>query len=356
MPYGTKESEAHRKKGKDIKQQLDVLQANLDKNEEILMTEALKIPNLTHPDVKAGSEATIIAQKPIPTFETDIKDHLDIGKAFNLFDFESASKITGSKFVYMKNEAVLLELGLINYAMYKVLSKGYTPILTPDLAKIDLAKSCGFQPRDPSEQMYTLEHGNLCLIATSEIALAGLEAESVVLEEALPLKYGGFSHCFRMEAGRGASSKGLYRMHQFSKVEMFAFCTPEQSEKIHNEMLDIQVEIIEELGFSYRVLDMPTLELGASAYRKYDVEIWIPSRKEWGEVTSTSNCTDYQAIRLNSFCKGHDKRHLHTVNGTAVAVPRILLGLLEYGQKSDGTLHFPKCLHKYLGFEKIKRN
>jgi seryl-tRNA synthetase len=156
-----------------------------------------------------------------------------------------------------------------------------------------------------------------------------------------------------MEAGRGVSSKGLYRLHQFSKVEMFAFCSQQQSEKIHQEMLDIQIELLEDLGLSYRVLDMPTLELGASAYRKYDIEVWTPSRQEWGEVTSTSNCTDYQSIRLNSFYRsGSEKLHQHTVNGTACAVPRIIMNLLEYGWE-DGKVKLPKCLENHLNFNEI---
>ena len=320
------------------------------------MTEALKLPNSTHPDVLSGNEPKTLKQTPLPKFETDIKDHLDIGKHFDLFDFESASKITGSKHVYLKNEAAMIELGLVNWAMQKIVKKGFSPILTPDLAKIDLARCCGFQPRDPAEQLYTLENGNLCLVGTSEIPLAGLCSDTTIPEEKLPLRYGGFSHCFRMEAGHGSSSKGLYRLHQFSKVEMFSFCKPEHSEKVHKEMLDIQIELIEELGFSYRVLDMPTLDLGASAYRKYDIEIWIPSRKEWGEVTSTSNCTDYQAVRLNTFYKEkNEKKHIHTVNGTACAVPRILIGILEYGQKANGDIEIPKCLHNFIGFDKIQR-
>ena len=353
-PYTAQDLHKHRELAKDIKKQLEELEKNLVKSEETLMTEALKIPNLSHPEVPAGTEPNVLKQSQIPVFDYEIKDHLDIGKELNLFDFESAAKITGSKFVYLKNEAVLLEFGLITWAMQKIMKKGFTPVITPDIAKIDLAKSCGFQPRDPADQMYTLDHGNLCLVGTSEIALAGLMAETTVSEGELPLKLGGFSHCFRMEAGRGTSSKGLYRLHQFSKVEMFAFCVPKDSERIHREMLEIQIEMIEELGFAYRVLDMPTRELGASAYRKYDVEIWIPSRKEWGEVTSTSNCTDYQAIRLNAFWKeGAGKTHMHTVNGTACAVPRILIGLLEYGQRSNGDIHIPTSLHRYLGFDTI---
>lgn len=347
----------HRRTGKAYKDQLEDLEKQASKLEENLMNEALKIPNFTHPDVPVGDKPNVLKQTEIPKFDGGIKDHLDIGKEFGLFDFESASKITGSKFVYLKNEAALLELALINWAMKKISEKGFTPVTTPDLAKIDLARSCGFQPRDPSEQLYTIENSNLCLVGTSEIALAGLLSESVLPSNELPQKFGGFSHCFRMEAGRGAVSKGLYRLHQFSKVEMFAFCKKEESEAIHQEMLEIQIEIVEELGLAYRVLDMPTKDLGASAYRKYDVEVWMPGKKEWGEVTSTSNCTDYQSIRLNSFCQsGGQKTHLHTVNGTACAIPRILLSLLEYNQRSDNTIQIPACLHPYLPFEKIPSN
>lgn len=347
----------HRESLKDLKKQIDILEQQLLKADENLMTEALKVPNLTHPSVPSGKEGKVLKQSDLPSFSYEIKDHLEIGKEFDLFDFENAAKITGSKFVYLKGEAAMIELGLINWAMQKVREKGYRPVITPDLARVELVKNCGFQPRDPADQMYLLENGNLCLVATSEIALAGLQSESTISESLLPIKHGGFSHCFRMEAGRGVSSKGLYRLHQFSKVEMFAFSTPADSEKIHQQMLELQIEMIEELGFAYRVIDMPSLDLGASAYRKYDIEIWIPSRKDWGEVTSTSNCTDYQAIRLNAFYKSkEEKLHLHTINGTACAVPRVLIGLLEYGQIPNGDIILPKVLHKYLGFEKLSKN
>ena len=352
-----KDLEMHRRTGKAYKDQLEDIEKQASKLEETLMNEALKIPNFTHPDVPVGDKPNVLKQSEIPKFPTEIKDHLDIGKEFGLFDFESASKITGSKFVYLKNEAALLELALVNWAMKKISEKGFTPVITPDLAKIELARSCGFQPRDPSEQLYTVENSNLCLVGTSEIALAGLLSESLSPVSELPQKFGGFSHCFRVEAGKGAVSKGLYRLHQFSKVEMFAFCRKEESESIHQEMLEIQISIVEELGLAYRVLDMPTKDLGASAYRKYDVEVWMPGKKEWGEVTSTSNCTDYQAVRLNSFYQsGAQKTHLHTVNGTACAVPRILLSLLEYNQQQDNTILVPKCLHPYLSFQKIPSN
>lgn len=320
------------------------------------MEEALKIPNITHPDVPVGDKPNQISVKgKIPQFQFKIKDHLELGAIHDLFDFDSATKITGSKFVYLKNEAAMLELALINWALQQVVKRGYTPITTPDICKQEIAAGCGFQPRDPAGQMYNLADNKLSLIGTSEIALAGMLSDTVVPLDSLPQKYAGFSHCFRMEAGRGQSSKGLYRLHQFSKVEMFAFSLPEDSDRCHEEMLSIETELLDMLKLPYRVLDMPTLDLGASAYRKYDIEIWIPSRQEWGEVTSTSNCLDYQALRLNTFYtdKTGEKSHVHTINGTACAVPRILLGIIENGQKSDGTIEIPECLHSNLGFSLI---
>jgi seryl-tRNA synthetase len=342
--------------GKDIKHQLESLGVSIEKTEESLMTEALRLPNLTHPDAPAGSEARILHQSPLPHFSFAPKDHLQLGEALDLFDFEAGARVAGSKFVFLKNQAALLELGLVSWAMQRIARKGFRPVITPDVAKLDLARSCGFQPRDPAEQLYTLEQQNLCLVGTAEIPLAGLLAQHTVDAEQLPLKLGGFSHCFRVEAGRGAGAKGLYRMHQFSKVEMFAFTRPEDSEKTHLEMLDLQIELVKELGLAYRVLDMPANELGNSAFRKYDVEIWMPAKGEWGEVTSTSNCTDYQAVRMNAFMseKG-EKKHLHTVNGTACATPRIIIGLLEYGQREDGSVDLPKCLAPFLGFDRIAK-
>ncbi|CAG9325024.1 SERS [Blepharisma stoltei] len=355
-PLSEDEKAEHKKLARVHKQEVATQEANLEKLENELMEEALKIPNLTHPDVPIGDQPHQLAlHGKIPKFDFKIKDHLELGALHNLFDFDSAAKITNSKFVYLKNEAALIELGLINWAMQNVVKKGFTPITTPDICKQEIASGCGFQPRDPSGQMYNLADNKLCLIGTAEISIAGMFAETVINADKLPMKYAGFSHCFRMEAGRGQVSKGLYRLHQFSKVEMFAFTTPEESDKTHEEMLSIEIELLNSLKLPFRVLDMPSTDLGASAYRKYDIEIWMPSREDWGEVTSTSNCRDYQALRLNSFYldKSGEKKHVHTVNGTACAVPRVLLGLLEHGQKKDGTIELPECLHKYVGFSHI---
>jgi len=317
-----------------------------------MMSEALMIPNLTHPEVPIGDEPKVLAQKgTIPSEEP--KDHLEIGRLHDLFDFEGGSKITGSKFVFLKNEAVFLELGLVYWALDRIRKKGYQLKTTPDLARTDIAAGCGFQPRDPSGQMYSVEE-DLCLVGTSEITLAGLHSEEVLDPSTLPLKYGGFSHCFRKEAGKGTSAKGLYRLHQFSKVEMFAFCNQSTSEELHHEMLGIQTELMEELELPYRVLDMPTTDLGNSAFRKFDIEVYLPSKKDYGEVTSTSNCLNYQSVRLNAYYQeGSVKKHLHTVNGTALAVPRIMMALLELGQKSDGSVEFPKVLHSFLPFTQL---
>jgi seryl-tRNA synthetase len=225
-------------------------------------------------------------------------------------------------------------------------------ILLLEIVRQEIANGCGFQPRGISSQVYNIEEENLCLIGTSEIPLAGLYTNKIISAEKLPQKFVGFSHCFRKETGgRGVEQKGLYRVHQFSKVEMFAISVPFLSEFIHEEMLSIQNEIFFELGLHCRVLDMPADDLGASAYRKFDIEAWIPSRESYGEISSTSNCLDYQARRLNIRYKDkeNNKGFVHTINGTAIAIPRIILCILENFQQKDKSILIPPVLIPYMG-------
>src|SRR5918912_121848 len=278
-------------------------EAELAAVEGRLREEMLKIPNMTHPDAPIGRDESdnveIRRVGEIPDFDFEPKDHVEIGERLGIIDFEAGTKVAGSKFYFLRKDAVLLELGLVRYALDVLMGHGYEPAITPDLARDEALVGTGFIPRGPETQIYSIEDSDLSLIATAEITLAGSLAGGILGEEKLPIRLAGLSHCFRTEAGsHGRASRGLYRVHQFTKVEMFAFTAPEQSEAMHHEMLEIEEHIFQGLGLPYRVVDICTGDLGGAAYRKYDLEAWMPGRSDYGEVTSTSNTTDYQARRL----------------------------------------------------------
>jgi seryl-tRNA synthetase len=316
---------------------------------------------MTHPDVPAGGEDEGKVLEIIggpPQFEFEPKDHLAIGADLNLLDFETAAEVTGQKFYYLINEGALLELALVNYAMMKLLSKGFTPYLTPDLARESILEAIGFNPRGEETQVYGVAGTDLCLVGTAEITLGGLLHDKILRKEEMPIRLAGFSHCFRTEAGAaGSHSRGLYRVHQFSKVEMFAFTAPEESERMHDEMREIEIEIFRELGLCFRVVDIAAGDLGGPAYRKFDLEAWMPSRNGFGEVTSTSNCTDYQSRRLAIRYRDENNqtRFVHTLNGTAVAVPRAIVAILENYQQADGSVVIPEVLRPFMGGQQVIR-
>jgi len=255
---------------------------------------------------------------------------------------------------------VLLELALERFAFDLLIAEGFTPLVTPDLARDEVLEGIGFIPRGESSQVYSIENSNLSLVATAEITVGGFHKDEILDAEALPLKYVALSHCFRTEAGaHGRATRGLYRVHQFSKVEMFAFTLPEQSDQMLEYLRSIEERIYQKLEIPYRVVDTCTGELGAPAYRKYDLEAWMPGRGEngaYGEITSTSNCTDYQARRLNIRFKRPGKKgteFVHTLNGTAIAISRTLIALLENHQQADGSVLIPAALRPYTGFDRI---
>ncbi len=312
----------------------------------------LQVPNFSHPAAPIGRDDAenreLRRSGEPPRLDFAPKDHVQLMEALELVDFEGGAKVAGQKFYYLKNQAVLLELALLTYAARLVQEEGFTLFTTPDLARREILAGIGFNPRGESTQIYSIENSELCLIATAEITLGGLLADEVLEAERLPLLYAGISHCFRTEAGSaGRESRGLYRVHQFTKVEMFAFTRPEESEAMHERILAVEERIYRELGIPYRVMDICTGDLGAPAYRKYDLEAWMPGRGAWGEVTSTSNCTDYQARRLNIRFKEKGQKgtqHVHMLNGTAIAASRTLIALLENGQQADGSIRLPRCL------------
>jgi seryl-tRNA synthetase len=344
-----------------MKGEVPVKEAELHEVEVRLRDEQLKIPNMTHPDSPVGRDDSenveIRRSGEIPDFSFEPKDHVQLGEALGIIDFEAGAKTTGSKFYFLRGDAVLLELGLIRYALDLLAGYGYEPTITPDLARDEALVGTGFIPRGPETQIYSVEDDDLSLIATAEIPLAGQLTDEIVEEERLPLRYAGLSHCFRTEAGsHGRASRGLYRVHQFTKVEMFAFARPEDSEAIHDEMVEIEESIFQGLGLPYRVVDICTGDLGGAAYRKYDLEAWMPGRDDFGEVTSTSNTTDYQArrLRIRYRKEGGRPQLLHTLNGTALAMSRALIALLEIYQQEDGSVKLPEALVPYVGKERLE--
>jgi seryl-tRNA synthetase len=326
----------------------------------------LAIPNMTHPMAPVGTTAEdnkVICRWGEPRkFDFPVKDHVALAESLDLVDFEAGAAVAGQKFYFLKNEAVLLELALVQYAMNALRQEGFMPIITPDLARSEVLEGIGFIPRGPETQIYSIENTDLCLIATAEITLGGMHRNQIFDELQLPIRYVGLSHCFRTEAGApGRDTRGLYRVHQFTKVEMFVFCAPDQSDSIHEELLRIEEKIFQGLGLPYQVIDTCTGDLGGPAYRKYDLEAWMPGRGdagEYGEVTSTSNCTDYQARRLGVRYKVPGQkgtRFVHTLNGTAVAVSRALVAILENNQQADGSVVIPDVLRPLTGTDRIAR-
>jgi len=351
-------------RGRELKERVATADAAL-KEAKLEFDDLVRmIPNMTHPDspVAASEDGNReIRRWGEPTeFDFTPLDHVQLGEKLDLIDFESGARVTGQKFYYLKNEAVLLEQALINYALYTLRDEGFTPIMTPDLARESVLDGIGFNPRGDETQIYSVENSDLCLIATAEITLGGMLSDKILNEADLPLKFAGISHCFRTEAGAaGRESKGLYRVHQFSKVEMFAFTTPEDSESMHEKLVGFEEKLFQGLEVPYRVVDICTGDMGGPAYRKYDLEAWMPGRGDgggWGEVTSTSNCTDYQARRLKiRFRREGEKKPelVHMLNGTAFAMSRAIIAVLENHQQSDGSINIPEALRPYMGGMKV---
>lgn len=337
---------------KKLRAQEAEMDADYQKSDQERQELLSRIPNMTHPDSPIGKtdEDNVPLREvgQIPQFDFEPKDHVDLMEGLELLDLEGGAKVAGQKFYYLKNDAVFLELALIQYALRLLQREGFKIFMTPDMARQQILSGIGFNPRGEETQIYSIENTDLSMIATAEITLGGLLADQILKEDDLPLLYAGFSHCYRTEAGAaGRESRGLYRVHQFSKVEMFAFVHPDSSDTMHQKFLEIEEKIYQDLQIPYRVVDICTGDLGAPAYRKYDLEAWMPGRGKWGEVTSTSNCTDYQSRRLNIRFKDRESgknRFVHMLNGTAIAVSRTLIALLENGQRTDGSIQLPPCL------------
>jgi seryl-tRNA synthetase len=361
------ERDARKDEGRRLRELKDASQAEIERFGAEADAIHNAIPNLTHPEAPVGGEDAskelCRGNAAVRPFGFPVVDHVELAEQHNLIDFDGGARVAGHGFYFLKNEAAQLELALQQYAIERLVREGFTPMMTPDVARGDVLKGIGFIPRGPETQIYSIENHDLNLVATAEITLGGLYAGEVIEEEKLPIKLCGISHCFRTEAGAaGRASRGLYRVHQFTKIEMFAFTLPEQSDDMHNYFRDLECEIFDGLGIPYRVLDIATGDLGGSAYRKFDLEAWMPGRGnggEYGEVTSASNCTDYQSRRLDIRYKrrGEKGTHLvHTLNGTAIAVSRALIAILENYQQPDGSITIPEPLRRWVGKERIGGN
>src|SRR3989338_6558126 len=326
------------------------------------------VPNLTHPETPIGGEEdfkVLATEGKIPKFNFEPKDHEAILLDLGLIDFERGTKVAGNKFFFSKGDLVRLNQALIQYGIDIVTKHGYELMETPDLAKDEILEGIGFNPRGPETQIYSIDNNDLSLIGTAEITIGGYHANEILDLSKGPKKYVALSHCFRTEAGAyGRTSKGMYRVHQFVKLEMFVFCKPEESEVMHQEILTIEREIASGLGFPYRVIDVASQDLGGPAYRKFDIEAWMVMKGDsasstggYGEITSASNCTDFQARRLNiRYRKDNaDTEFVHTLNGTAINYSsRWPIAIIENFQQKNGSIKIPKVLQKYCGFKEIK--
>jgi seryl-tRNA synthetase len=347
---------------KSLKSELAEVEARVESLGLDRDTALRRMPNLLAEDVpigKSDEENLEVSRWGTPRrLDFEPRDHVVLGKLTDTIDFDRAAKVTGSNFYYLKREAALLDLALSQYAISRLIPRGFIPILTPDLARDTILDGIGFAPRGPETQVYSLEGSDLSLVGTAEITVGGYHSDEILEGTELPLRYLGLSHCFRTEAGAyGKESRGLYRVHQFTKVEMFILCRPEESAALHEEIRSLEEELFQGLGIPYRVINVCSGDLGGPALKKYDLEAWMPGRGVYGEVTSCSNCTDYQARRLGIRYRpepGASPRFVHLLNGTALAISRALIALYENYQEADGSIRLPEVLAPWLaGIERI---
>ena len=351
--------------GKQIKAELKQLEPQLKEIETELKQILNQIPNPASAKAPPGKNEkdNVEVRKwgEIKKFDFTPKDHLELGKSLGILDFESGAKVAGSQFYFWYGAGARLELALVQYAFDVLEKEGFKPVITPDLARSRYYLGTGYLPKGNEAQTYEIKDQDLGLIATAEVTLAAKHADEIIEAKNLPIKYIGYSHCFRQEQGAyGKYSKGLYRVHEFTKAEMFIYCLPEESNKWHEHLLAMEEKIYQGLKLPYRVLEMCTGDLGAMAARKFDIEAWMPSRNEYGEVTSTSNCTDYQARNLNiKFrrkglpAQAGKTEYVHMLNGTAIATSRTPLAILENYQQPDGSVKIPEVLQPYVGKTQI---
>jgi seryl-tRNA synthetase len=339
----------------ELKLELTAQEEAFREVDEQLSALALQLPNPADSSVPDGGEDDGDVVKTVgATVDAPPLDHAALGEALGLVDMVRAAEASGSRFAYIMREAALLEFALVNYAMETIVRHGFVPVVTPALVRERTMIEAGFFPTDRN-QVYEIGEDELYLLGTSEVALSALHRAETLPADQLPARYAGYSTCFRREAGTyGKDTRGIFRVHQFDKVEMFSFCAPEESDEEHELILAIEEEILGGLGFPYRVVNIAAGDLGPAAAKKYDLEVWLPSEGRYREATSCSNYRDYSARRLGTRVKAEKGSQLvHTLNGTACAVSRTLTYLFEHGQESDGALVVPEVLRKYTGFDRV---
>ena len=346
-------------KAEKLSEKVKQLSDDNQKKDEQFFNEWIKIPNIVNPSSPVGKtdeDNKELKKVGTPKDIVNPLSHLNIGENLGLINVEKASSVSGSRFSYLFGDLVKIQFNLVSFAMNKLSEKGFNPTIPPVLVRENALYGTGFFP-DDSDQVYEIPNDDLFLVGTSEVSLAALHSDEIVSYDSLPIRYAGYSTCFRREAGTyGKDTSGIFRVHQFDKVEMFSFCSPEKSDEEHEFILSIEEEILQELEIPYRVVDVCTGDLGSSAAKKYDIEAWIPSQEQYREVTSCSNTTDFQARRLNIRTKiDKNSTLLHTLNGTAIAVGRILIALLENNQTKDGNVEFSENLSKILGINKLSK-
>ncbi|MBQ3464330.1 serine--tRNA ligase [Candidatus Saccharibacteria bacterium] len=342
--------------GKKVKEELFVLEKSLSEKEAELKTALKSVPNVIFDDVPLGGEECSVEIKSWGEKKSSGVDHLDYATSRDWVDFDRGAKVAGSKFYYLKGDLALLENALIQYGLKKVTEAGFTFMTVPDLVSSKVLEGCGFNPRtsDQSDE-YFVEGEDLALIATAEMPLTGYHMDEILEEKDLPLLYAGLSACFRKEAGTyGKHTRGLFRVHQFNKLEMYAFCLPEQSKDLHDKILSVEEDIWQTLGIPYRIINIAAGDLGAPAAKKYDIEYWSPADQTYRELTSCSNCTDFQARSLNIRVRKKNGELVvaHTLNGTAISLARTMVAVIENYAQKDGKLIIPEVLRPYLNNKK----
>ena len=350
-----------KEKARIIKEKIKKIKPDLEMIERELNELMLQVPNIPLDDVPIGKDETenVILKKvgKLPKFNFKPRSYLDIGERLDLIDVKRAAKVSGTRFGYLKNEAVLLEIALINFAFQTLIKKGFVPVVPPVMIKEEMARGTGYFEATDRDEAYFIERDNLFLVGTAEQSLAAMHANEVLFERDLPKRYVGFSTCFRREAGSyGKDTKGIIRVHQFDKIEMFSFAKPEDSKKEHEFFLSLEEKLMSSLKLPYQVVNICTGDLGRPAAAKFDIETWIPSENRYRETHSTSNCTDFQARRLNIRYrnKAGKLNFVHTINGTAFAIGRTIVAIIENYQQKDGSIKVPKILQKYIGKKVIK--
>ncbi len=345
--------------GKEIKAEVGSLEAQLKEAEERLNALLWSVPNLPAQDVKVGrdeGENDVVRQVgQIPQFKFKPRDHVELGQILDIIDIDRAAKVSGARFAYLKNEGVLLEFALAQFAINTLMHNGFTPVIPPEIIKTETMQKLGYMENGGDEDMFHIEKDGLTLVGTAEHSLVSMHMDETFLAKDLPKRYVGFSSSFRREAGSyGKDTRGILRVHQFDKVEMVSFVTAENDDEEHKFLLGLEEKFFNELGIPYQVIKMCSGDLGFPVARKFDIEAWIPTQEKYREVTSASTTTDFQARRLNiKYQDGAEKRYAHILNGTAFAIGRTLIAILENYQQEDGSVIVPEVLRKYINIDKI---